>query len=637
MTSAETMESVRQRISGLTISSEYEHRHSLGREMGASLNFIVDSVEQWVLPIDPKAVLELLVVLFESDGVAMENCGEHDWEVACAYKRAAAAAKTFPRAQAEGRANGLFEGMTGIYSNCGRVMCVNTCTPRVSVGCWSTRMILRMGVVLALSGCAVGPNFKPPSPPVTDAYKSEVLPTQTEATGVVGGEAQRFQAGQDLPGQWWTLFGSTQLNALIDEAMGHYPDIAAQQAALRAARENVRAEVGVFFPQIQGAGSGSREKSSGAAIAPGFPGFITNIYQATVNVSYTFDIFGGERRAVEGLQAQALAQNFKLEASYLTLTSNVVSTAIQLASAREQIAVTNEIIALETKQLGFIQRQFDLGSHTRADVLQQQSNLASVRATLPPLQQQQAVAEHQLAVLTGHFPHDAVRAEFSLADLKLPQDLPVSLPSSLVAQRPDIKMQEMVMRQDSAAIGVATANMLPQLTLSSSFFGYESVNSASLFTPGANVWNLGAGITQPIFEGGALRAKRRAAIDTYDQATAQYQLTVLQAFQNVADTLTALDSDVEALKAEYDAVNAAKASLDLIQKQYDDGAADYVSLLTAEQSYQQARIACVRAIASRYTDTVTLFQALGGGWWNRNDSGTLQVASSHARSSATQN
>jgi NodT family efflux transporter outer membrane factor (OMF) lipoprotein len=486
---------------------------------------------------------------------------------------------------------------------------------------------LLLPIALALPGCAVGPNFKPPPPPAIDAYSPEDPLAQTEATNVSGGEAQRFQLGRDLPGQWWTLFGSNKLNALIADAMQSYPDIAAQQAALRAARENVRAEEGGFFPQIQGSGAAIRERESGAAIAPGFPGFITNIYQATVGVSYTFDVFGAERRKVEGLQAQAEAQSFQVEASYLTLTSNVAATVIQLASAREQIAVTHEIIALETKQLGIIQRQFELGSHTRADVLQQQSNLASVRATLPPLQHQLAVSEHQLAVLTGRSPHDALQPEFSLSDLSLPQDLPVSLPSSLVAQRPDIKMQEMVMRQQSAAIGVATASMLPQLTLSSSYYGYESVHLASLFTPGANAWSLGAGITQPIFEGGALRAKRRAAIDTYEQAGAQYRLIVLQAFQNVADTLNALDTDAQALSAEFDAVNAAKASIDLIQKQYDDGAADYVSLLTAEQSYQQARIAYVRAVASRYTDTVTLFQALGGGWWNRHDAGAPQSVS----------
>ncbi len=485
-----------------------------------------------------------------------------------------------------------------------------------------TNTLFSVALLLALSSCAVGPNFKPPPAPATDGYASDTLPQETEATAIAGGEAQHFQHGGDLPGQWWTLFASSRLDALIAEAMANYPDIAAQQAALRAARENVRAQEGVFFPQLQGAANASREKVSGATIGPGFPGFITSVYQANVNVSYTFDLFGGERRALEGLQAQAQAQNFKLEASYLTLTTNVASTAIQLASVRDQVAATREIIALEQKQLAIIQRQFELGSQTRADVLQQQSNLASVLATLPPLQQQLAAAEHQLAVLTGHFPRDAGRAEFSLSDLQLPQDLPVSLPSALVAQRPDIKAQEAMLHQASAAIGVATANMLPQLTLTGAYGG-ESLSFASLLTPGSNTWSIGAGLTQPLFEGGTLRARRRAAVDTYEESSAQYRLVVLQAFQNVADTLTALDNDAQALKAENDALNAAKASLDFIQRQYDDGAASYVSLLTAQQTYQQARIASVRALASRYTDTVTLFQALGGGWWNRSDAGAL--------------
>lgn len=495
---------------------------------------------------------------------------------------------------------------------------------RAAASC-STRTLPTLAIALALSGCAVGPNFKPPLPPTTDTYSGEVLPAQTEAVGAAGGEAQHFQFGQDLPGQWWTLFGSARLDALIHEAMANYPGIAAQQAALRAARENVRAQQGVFFPQMQGVGSGTREQVSGASIGPSFPGFITNIFQANVNVAYAFDIFGGERRAAEGLQSQAAAQSFKLEASYLTLTSNVASTVIQLASVSGQIAATREVMAIEAKQLAIIERQLELGSQTRADVLQQQSNLASVRATLPLLQQQLAVAEHQLAVLTGRFPHDAGRAEFDLSELKLPRDLPVSLPSSLVEQRPDVKSQEMLMRQASAAIGVATANMLPQLNLTGAY-GSESLRFATLIKPGSTTWNLAAGVTQPLFEGGTLRAKRRGAIDAYDQAAAEYQLIVLQAFQNVADTLMALDNDAQTLKAEYDAVNAAKASLDLIQKQYDNGAVNYVSLLTAQQTYQQARIAYVRAVASRYTDTVTLFQALGGGWWNRNDQVALQAA-----------
>ena len=465
--------------------------------------------------------------------------------------------------------------------------------------------------------------MKPVAPPATDGYTGGVVPAQTEATGVAGGEAQRFQFGRDLSGQWWTLFGSAELDALIEKAMDNSPDIAAQQAALRAAGEIIKAENRAFFPQVEGAAGYSRAKASGASIAPGFPGFISSIYQANVNVSYTFDFFGGARRALEGREAQRDAQNFQLEASYLTLTSNVASTVIHLALVHDQIAATREIITLETKQLSSIQRRFEIGSQTRADVLQQQSNLASVRATLPALQQQRAAAEHRLAVLTGRFPHDAAPVEFSLSDLTLPQDLPVSLPSSLVAQRPDIKAQEAVCRQVNAAIGVATANMLPQFTLSGSV-GDDSLLFASLFQSSASVWNLAAGIAQPIFEGGSLRAKRRAAIDTYDQAGAQYRAIVLKAFQDVADTLTALDNDAQALKAEYDAVNAAKDSLEFIQRQYHAGAVNYVSLLTAQQAYQQGRIAYLRAVADRFLDTVTLFQALGGGWWNRNDKGTLQ-------------
>jgi NodT family efflux transporter outer membrane factor (OMF) lipoprotein len=476
--------------------------------------------------------------------------------------------------------------------------------------------------VLTMAGCAVGPNFKKPAPPATDAYTAEKLPSQTVATAVSGGEAQQFKFGDDLPGQWWTLFGSTQLDALVEAAMSSYPDIEAQQAALREARDNVRAQQGLFVPQVQAAFNQERAKISGASIAPGFPGYVTNLYQANVNVSYTFDFFGAERRQLENLQAQVTYQNYVLEGSYLTLTTNVASTAVQLVSAKEQIVVTREIIALEEKELGIIQRQFDLGTHTRADVLQQQSNLASVRATLPGLQQQLAAAEHQLAVLTGRLPHDAAPIEFDLSDLKLPEDLPISLPSKLVAQRPDIRAQEAMVHEASAAIGVATANMLPQVTLTGSY-GDESLLFADLFKPGSGVWDLASGVTAPIFQGGTLRAKRRAAIDAYDQAAAAYRLTVLNAFQNVADTLTALENDAEALKADSDAVNAAKDSLDLIQRQYDAGAVNYVSLLTAQQLYQQARIAYVRALASRYTDTITLFQALGGGWWNRQDKGAL--------------
>ena len=485
----------------------------------------------------------------------------------------------------------------------------------------------RLLIALAgiLSGCAVGPSFKAPGPPAVDAYIPEQLPPQTESTPVPGGAAQAFLQGHDIAGRWWSAFGSPQLDALVETAMANYPDIAAQQAALRAARDNVRAQEGAFLPQVQGTASAQREKISGASIAPGFPGFITNIFAANVGVSYLFDVFGGERRALEQLQAEVANQNFRLEASYLTLSANVASTAIQLASVREQIAVTGEIIALQERQLDVIERQYRSGTRTRADVLQQQSNLAQLRVSMPALAQQRALAEHQLAVLTGRFPRDRAPAEFTLADLRLPEELPVSLPSQLVAQRPDVQSQQSLLHEASAAIGVATANMLPQLTLSGSQGG-DTLDFSTLLKPDSAVWNASVGITQPIFQGGTLLARRRAAVDAFDQASAQYRTVVLNAFQNVADTLTALSNDALALKAQNDAVAAAQASLDLIQRQYDAGAVSYVTLLTAQQAYQQSRIAFVRAVASRYLDTVSLFQALGGGWWNRSDAGALTHA-----------
>ncbi len=482
-----------------------------------------------------------------------------------------------------------------------------------------------IGIVLAATGCAVGPDFRAPAPPKVGGYVAGELPAETESTGAAGGTPQRFLAGRDLPGEWWTMFGSTKLNALITAAMANYPNIAAQQAALRAARANAGAARGALFPQLQGTADGLREQVSGASIAPGFPGFITNVFQANIGVSYTFDLAGGERRSLEALRAQVEEQRFLLEGSYLTLAANVASTAVQLASVDQQLAVTREVIALEQKQLDLINRQFAIGTRTRADVLQQQSNLATGRASLPSLQQQHSGALHALAVLTGRFPLDATPVEIGLSDLRLPRDLPVSLPSALVAQRPDIRAQEALMHVASAEIGVATANLLPQLTLRGSGGG-ESLLFANLFTPGAGVWSLSGGLTQPLFAGGTLYAKRRAAIATYSQAAALYRLTVLNAFQNVADALTALDNDAQALHAESDAVNAAKASLDLIGRQYDAGAVNYVSLLAAQQIYQQSRIAYVRAEASRFTDTIALFQALGGGWWNRHtrpDGGTL--------------
>lgn len=487
------------------------------------------------------------------------------------------------------------------------------------------RIFATTAVLLTLASCAVGPNVGAPSPFWTDNYPAEVM--RSDSTIGTSGKHQHFQFGRDLPGQWWKLFASPKLNELIDAAISNYPDIAAQQAALRAAIEEVRAQRGTLFPQVQGVGEAIREKVSGASIEPGFPSFITNVFQAHVDVSYAFDLFGGERRALERLQAQALMQNFRLEASYLTLTTNVAATAIHIAAVHDAIAATEEIIQVEERQLRIIERKVALGSQTRADVLQQQAILDSSRAMLPTLRQELMAAEHELAVLTGVAPQDAAPVQLTLSDLTMPEELPISLPSALTQQRPDIRAQEAVVHQAGAAIGVATADLLPQLTLRGSY-GAESLRFGNLLSPGASIWNVSAGITQPLFAGGTLRARRRAAIDTYEQTKAQYRLVVLHAFQDVADTLNALENDAQASEAQSDALTAAQAGVELIRKQYDDGAANYVSLLTAQQNYQQTRLAYLRAVERRYSDTVSLFQALGGGWWNRSDPGILQGTSS---------
>lgn len=473
----------------------------------------------------------------------------------------------------------------------------------------------------------MGPDFTAPTPPKSSGYTSEKLPDQTLSTPGAGGEPQRFEIGRAVPAQWWTLFGSSMLDALIDEATQAYPTLQAQQAVLREAQQNVAAEQGNLYPQIQGTASRTRESIGGAAFGvPHAPTFLTSIFTAAVQVSYTFDIWGGERRAIEGLEAEVDYARFELEGSYVTLISNLVTAAIQAASAHDQIAATNEIILLEEHQLNLMRRRFALGGVTQADVLSAQTQLNATRATIPPLQQSLSQARHELAVLTGRSPADFTPLSFALSEFKLPEDIPVSLPSALVRQRPDIRAQEALMHRASAGIGVATANMLPQVTLNATYGG-ASTTTSQLFNGNATLWSLATGLTQPLFEGGKLISKRHAAVAAFDQAAAQYQQTVLTAFQNVADALTALDNDAQTLNAQYAAANSAQASLSFAERQYAGGAVTYLSLLIEQQQYQQARLGYLRALAARYQDTVTLFQALGGGWTADGDDKLLHTAS----------
>jgi len=478
---------------------------------------------------------------------------------------------------------------------------------------WGGKAVLALAVIAALpTGCAVGPNYKQPPAPSTKGYVPGGLPPNTAASDAKGGSAQRYVEDLDIPGQWWTLFQSADLNALIGRALAHNPTLESAQAALRQANETLAAQRGTYYPSVTGSVGAQRSKSSGAAIGePQLGSYYYTLNSATVNVSYGIDAFGGTRRQVEALKAQSDYQQYALEASYLSLTANIVTTAVSEASVRAQIAATEDIVRSQQKQLDIVERRVSAGGASRADVAQQQATLANTLATLPPLRNQLAQLRNQLATYTGDLPADFEGGAFTLDSLSLPADLPVSLPSKLVEQRPDVREYAALLHQATAQVGVATANMLPQLSLTGSFGG-EAVKFSNIFDPASIVWSIAASVTQPIFKGGQLVHQRRAAIAAAQEAAANYKSTVLTAFQNVSNTLVALGADADAFAASANADRAAAVSLELVRAQYGSGAASYVQVLTAEQTYQSAEIALVKTRAQRYADTAALFQALGG-------------------------
>ena len=484
----------------------------------------------------------------------------------------------------------------------------------------SLRLQLIATAIALLTACAVGPNYKTPAPPATAGFVAPGSLVGTTATApLAGGEAQRFVEGMDIPGQWWTLFRSPELNALIERALANNPTLEAAQATLRNANEATAAQRGSLFPSVSGTYEGQRQKSSAAQF--GIPGLGSSLYTlntASVSMAYTLDTFGGVRRQIEAAAAQAQYQRFALEASYLSLTSNVVIAAVTEASLRAQIAATEEIAGSQRAQLDIAQRRLTAGGASRADVLQQLSTLQSTLASLPALRAQLKQERNQLAVYVGSLPADYAGPEMALDSLTLPAELPVSLPSRFVEQRPDVRQYAALLHQATAQIGVATANMLPQLSLSGSYGGIAG-RFANVFDPASVVYGLLGQVTQPIFRGGTLLHDRRAAVAAAREAAANYRAKVLNAFQNVSNTLYALEGDAEALAAQETAERTAADSLKIVQVQYQSGAASHLGVLTAEQAYQTAHVALVKARAQRYADTAALFQALGGGWWNRND------------------
>lgn len=481
--------------------------------------------------------------------------------------------------------------------------------------------LMAVALSLVLPGCAVGPNFKRPTPPDATGY-GNASQAQTIAAESADGATQRFVAGMDISNQWWTVFRSPNLNRLVEQALTTNPNVGAAQAALRQAHELYLAQWTSFFPVVDGNFAGTRAKNALGTIAnptslPQTNPYY-NLFTAQLTVSYLPDVFGATRRAVEAAKAQVEVSRFQLEAVYLTLSSNVVVTAVQEASLRGQIAATMRLLELQHQLTDKVQHQRQLGTANDLDVLAQQSLEAQTAQTLPPLQKQLGQTRDALTALIGRLPSDEPAEIFQLDELTLPADLPVSLPSKIVEQRPDVRQAEENMHVASAEVGVAIADLLPQFAITGNI-GSSALTLGTLFKPYTGFWDAGASLTQTLFDAGALIHKKRAADAALDQAAAQYRAAVILACQNVADTLRALESDADALKASAEAERAAKKTFDLTQRQLTLGTISLVAVLNAEQTYNTAVLSLIQARANRYADTAALYQALGGGWWNRTE------------------
>ena len=482
----------------------------------------------------------------------------------------------------------------------------------------ATYLIL-LSASLLFAGCSVGPNFKKPTAPNVAGYLPTQPSTTTNVPNVSGGEAQQFVQNRDIPGDWWTLFHSTPLNDLIERALKVNPSLKAAQAALVVARENMLAQRGAYYPTVSGGFTASRQKTSVLlSPVPNANVFNFSLYTPQVSVSFVPDVFGLNHRTVESLQAQEQQARFALAATHITLSSNVAAAAIQEASLHGQIDATRQLIAINTATLQILREQYAQGYVAQLEVAAQESQLAQVAATLPPLQKQLAQQRDLLMELSGGFPSEELSAEFEFSSLQLPQELPMSLPSQLVQQRPDVLQAQENLHAASAQVGIAIANRLPSFNLTADA-GSMALAFSQIFGAGTGFWDLAAGVTQPIFDAGTLRHRERAAQAGLTQAEEQYRSVVLTAFQNVADTLNALQQDGEALKAAAAAEEAAGITLTQTKNQVEAGYISYLALLSAEQAYQQAAMALVQAQSNRYADTAALFQALGGGWWNRTE------------------
>lgn len=468
------------------------------------------------------------------------------------------------------------------------------------------------GVTAVLAACAADPP-QPPQLPEAARYTT----TPVELTAAADAPAQRFVAGSEMPVLWWTLFKSPALDALVRQALQASPTLERASARLRQAQQDLDARSGgTRWPKVDAKVLADRIDVDPQAIGANLPlATPFNLYLASVGVSYTFDLFGATRNELAALGSEIDRQRFDLEAARLMLAGNVVTTAIREAQLREQIAHSEAIVALQARQLTITERLQQLGTAAQSDVVAQRLELARTRATLPELQRQLEQLRHRLAVYTGQAPGAAQVPEFRLADLQLPAELPLSVPSQLARQRPDIRAAEALLQQASARVGVATANLYPQLTLSATIGSIGSSNGGDLFAAGSGFYILGASLTQPIFRGGELQARRRSALAAYEQAGAAYKEVVLQGLQNVADVLRALEADARTLQARGAAAAQAQALHDIVAARYQAGGVSHYALLDAQRQLRAALLERTQAVADRHADSAALLQALGGGWW----------------------
>jgi NodT family efflux transporter outer membrane factor (OMF) lipoprotein len=501
-----------------------------------------------------------------------------------------------------------------------------------------------LACALLLASCAVGPRYQRPAGPAAAGFAPAPLPDSSASAPIHGGAGQHLIAGRDIPFEWWELFQSPALNSLVAKAFVANPTIAAAQAALGQARELLHAQQGFFYPSVGATYTAERHKVSGNTNSsttigvqgsglnklpqiPEAPASVNShprnlpsyytFYTAALTVGFVPDVFGGNRRQVESLAAQAQAQRFALEATYITLASNVVAAAIQEASVREQIRARRQIIAADEQSLQILRAQFSAGFAMRIAVAALESQLAGDESTLPPLQAQLERTRDLIRALVGDLPNRADES-FELEALELPPEMPVSLPGKIIEQRPDVRAAEAQLHSASANVGIAVAAMLPQFSITGEYGG-NATQMSQLFTAGGPFWSLYGNLTQPVFQGGTLLHQKRAAGAALKQAAAQYRTTVIAAYQNVADALHVSLSDADTLAADVEAENSAKVTYELTRRQMDVGYVTYLALLSAESAYEQTVLARVEAQAARYGDAVALFQALGGGWWNRRE------------------